>query len=229
VTEEEVDWAELVQRLARDLLRQRASAQPRGSARARRLAAERRDSEAWSLLLRRLTIYAKANALTRIKTGDQSLADTLEDTVQDVIKRFADWTTHALRRLRKSRVPALYAMAVVRNTATDAVRQRAKRREESLEAHTPEIAAPEARDLEGETAVSSDARVRAHAKMREILAGLEPSDRELLRLRFEKELTIAEIARITGTKYSTAAVSLHRLVRRLRQRFGEFKELRGGA
>jgi RNA polymerase sigma-70 factor (ECF subfamily) len=57
---------------------------------------------------------------------------------------------------------------------------------------------------------------RAH--VRGVLETLQPEDRLLVRLRYEEDLTQAEVARRLGTPEGTAKVRLHRLRARLRER-----------
>ena len=54
-----------------------------------------------------------------------------------------------------------------------------------------------------------------------VLLELDAPDRELLRLRYEEDLTYAEIARRLRTPVGTAKVRLHRLKERLRTRLIE--------
>jgi RNA polymerase sigma factor (sigma-70 family) len=50
----------------------------------------------------------------------------------------------------------------------------------------------------------------------EVLQSVGDSDRELLQMRFWRNMTIAEIANETGMSYSTTAVRLFRILHRLR-------------
>jgi RNA polymerase sigma-70 factor (ECF subfamily) len=56
--------------------------------------------------------------------------------------------------------------------------------------------------------------------VRGVLETLSPDDRLLLCLRYEHDLTQAEVARRLGTPEGTAKVRLHRVRERLRQRLG---------
>jgi RNA polymerase sigma-70 factor, ECF subfamily len=54
--------------------------------------------------------------------------------------------------------------------------------------------------------------------VRDVLETLGPEDRLLLSLRYEHDLTQAEVARRIGTPEGTAKVRLHRVRERLRER-----------
>lgn len=57
------------------------------------------------------------------------------------------------------------------------------------------------------------------AKLARLVEGLRDKDQELLRLRFAADLTYAEIARVLGRSEGAVKMALHRLLRRLKQRW----------
>jgi RNA polymerase sigma-70 factor, ECF subfamily len=69
----------------------------------------------------------------------------------------------------------------------------------------------------GEDADDTEAMIE-RVNVRGALETLGPDDRLLLRLRYEQDLTQAEVARRLGTPEGTAKVRLHRVRERLRER-----------
>lgn len=131
--------------------------------------------------------------------------DDADDVVQTVLLKLQ--SPEALQRMRASRSPEGYATVMVRNAAIDAVRRRAT----AVAKDEPPVfeGADEALDTQAQRAAVVD-----------MLDSLAASDRLLLRLRFWEDLSIADIARRLGMPYSTVAVRLFRLLRRLRSHMG---------
>lgn len=143
--------------------------------------------------------YLHATAL-RVSSRDDA-----EDAVQTVLLKLQ--APEALRRLRSSRSPAGYLVMMLRNASVDLSRGRREQRDDGREADLPDDT-PSPVDL-----VSQADRER---DLRRILATLSQSDRELIRLRYFDELSIAEIARRRRMNYSAVAVRLFRIVMRLK-------------
>ena len=61
-------------------------------------------------------------------------------------------------------------------------------------------------------------QVEAATVIGQVLESLSDNDRELLQMRFWRNMTIAEIAGQTGLSYSATAVRLFRILHRLRDR-----------
>ncbi len=132
--------------------------------------------------------------------------EDLDDLVQNVLLKLQ--SAGALRRLRAARAPKGYLTVVIRNAATDLIRRRAvsQRVIEGIEDASADVGLA-LRDLDQGKQVDA---------LRRAVSELSDSDRLLLRLRFWDELSIADIARRFGTPYSTVAVRMFRLLRRLR-------------
>jgi RNA polymerase sigma-70 factor (ECF subfamily) len=132
--------------------------------------------------------------------------DDTDDVVQTVLLKLQ--SPDALRRMRASGSPGGYATVMVRNAAVDAIRRRATA--------APQGEPPTTFEAPDE---ALDARARQAAVV-DLLDSLAASDRLLLRLRFWEDLSIADIAGRLGMPYSTIAVRLFRLLRRLRSQMG---------
>jgi len=155
---------------------------------------------AWEDLRRRLRHMARLLAAQ----------DDADDVVQTVLLKLQ--SPDALRRMRAARSPEGYAVVMVRNAAVDAIRRRA-------------TAAVIAEPVVVEWPDEALDRQEQQAAVAEVVDALGESDRLLLTLRFWEDLSIAEIARRLGMPYSTIAVRLFRLLRRLRNQPGSRGEL----
>jgi len=100
-----------------------------------------------------------------------------------------------------------WLFAIARNAALDELRRR--RRSGAL---LREVAddSPELDELDGELA-------ERRLLVRDGLASLEPSDREVILLKFVGRLSNAEIARVLRCSESNAGTRLHRAIQRLRE------------
>jgi len=134
--------------------------------------------------------------------------DDVDDVVQTVLLKLQ--SVESLRRLRAARSPEGYATVIVRNAAVDAVRRRP-----TVVAATDRLKNQPGRGPRPDEML--DRRTRA-AAVREVVDELAESDRLLLTLRFWEDLSIVEIARRFEMPYSTIAVRMFRLLRRLRER-----------
>jgi RNA polymerase sigma-70 factor (ECF subfamily) len=168
-----------------------------------RPASPQRPSEdtAWSDLRGRL------HRMARLLVDDENV----DDVVQAVALKLQ--TADALARMRAARSPEGYAFVMVRHAAIDLERRRSHESGSlSLDSHDAPDPAP-AQDLVLERRLRQD-------QLKLALDGLADSDRLLVRLRFWENLSIAQIAARLGMPYSTVAVRMFRLLRRLRSRLG---------
>lgn len=181
----EESWSVLVSRLEADL-RARAAADP-----------SRRDDEAWEAAARFLREYGQALS----RTYPDLQQHEIDDLAQDVLLKLQSLRT--LQRLKAAGSPAGYLAVMLRNAATDLLRQRQRRIEQEV---TEELPAPET--PEPDAAVSE--------RMRKALLALSPEERSLLRMRFWRGMSIAQIAEASNSMYSATAVRLFRVLHKLR-------------
>lgn len=128
------------------------------------------------------------------------------DAVQQVLLKFQSLDT--LRRARSAGNAEGYIAVMLKNAALDIVRRREHERKlfRPLDMDIPQP---------GESEISS-AEENRQAKIREELRALSGEDRALLRMRFWRNMSIAQIAQETGLTYSAAAVRLFRILHRMR-------------
>lgn len=188
------NWTELIARLEFDL-------QVRLS-----LPASTTDEEAWRTIAELL--WSRARVLSSSHSGLQP-AD-VQDLVQNVLLKLQSMTT--MRRVRAARSIEGYLVVMLRNAANDLVRRR--QFERGLFRPFEEEEAPESRTVASPKHVkdAEDVSVLADA-----LESLDAQDQSLLKMRFWRNLSIAEIAAATGTSYSATAVRLFRILYRLRE------------
>ena len=129
-----------------------------------------------------------------------------EDVVQTVLLHLQ--IPETFRRLKASRSPRGYAAVMVRNAIVDLARRRSRSLREEHKWAEVGIVEPD-EELYA---------LRRSATVAEMLEELAESERELLRLRFWEGVSMAEIARRLDLPYSTVAVRMFRLLRRLRER-----------
>lgn len=134
----------------------------------------------------------------------------LEDAIQTVLLRLQ--SLPVLERLRASRYPIGYLVVMLRNVVRDEYRRRSK----------PGTLVPWAGDVVEVTAEDVLIGRDRRRAVTQALANLQPEEQELLRLRFWKDLSIAEIARQLRLPYSTVAVRMFRLLRKLRSEAERF-------
>ena len=136
--------------------------------------------------------------------GDEPMA---EDVFQQAWLQVAD----RISRYDERRPFAPWLFTLARNLALDQLRRKTPA---SLDA-VGEPAAP--------AGAASDPFARAVARERsgrlaDAVAALEPLDREVVALRFEEDLALAEIAAVLGVPLPTAKARLYRALARLRER-----------
>jgi RNA polymerase sigma-70 factor (ECF subfamily) len=136
--------------------------------------------------------------------GDETVAeDAFQQTWLQVAERIG--------RYDRSRPFAPWLFAVARNLALDHLR---RRRPESLD-EQPEPEAPATPDAD--PFARAVARQQG-ARLADAMAGLAPLDREVLSLRFEEDLALAELAARLAVPLPTAKARLYRALARLRER-----------
>ena len=142
-------------------------------------------------------VYAYVATLLR----DRSAAE--EVTAQAFERAYRKQRT--FKRERGSADAWLFGIA--RNAALDELRRRKRRA--ALEAE-PEDAAAVTADEHAEHALRRET-------VRAALTTLEPSERDLVALKFSGGLSNAEIARVIGASESNAGTRLHRVIEKLRK------------
>jgi len=189
----EPNWNDLIVRLEDDL-RARETLQSDPSL----------DEEAWLLAAQLLRSRARIVTLgyPQLQPAD------VEDLVQSVLLKMQSTVT--IRRLRAARSTEGYVYVMLRNAAHDLLRRRQfeQRLFNSLDDQANQISA-EFRLVE---------RTEAASMLGEALQSVNESDMELLRMRFWRNMSIAEIAKENSMSYSGTAVRLFRLLHRLRER-----------
>lgn len=134
--------------------------------------------------------------------------------VDDVVQTVALKLIHkdGLARMRAARTPQGYAFMMVRNAAVDFERQLARERNNiPVEDRTFLDPGPSQHQL-----VEKEIE---RAEVKKLLEELSESERLLLVLRFWENLSIGQIAERLEMPYSTVAVRMFRLLRRLRSRW----------
>lgn len=191
---EKLSWDELLARLEADVARRQASEGETPS-----------DDEAWEEVHRRIRRYTQI--LLRSRRGlDPS---GVEDIAQGVLLKLQ--TPDGLRRVQAAGNPAGYLAVIIRNAANDVARSLRIEREAVAQLGLEVIQAI------GPSFTGVADRTEALAKE---IQQLSHDERELLRLRFWKDMSLAEIAAEFGVSYSAIAVRMFRLLRHLRERLG---------
>ena len=144
------------------------------------------------------------------RTGDRALAeDLVADTFERVIrarKRF-----DPRRGTEKS---WLYSIAM------NALRDHSRRA--AAESRALEKAVPAGPGASAPTGASDDlAQVEHRDQLFAGLAALTTEERDAIALRYGADLTVAEIARVTGERRSTVDGRVYRALRKLRERLDE--------
>ena len=185
-----MEWRELVARVESDVVR-RANDPSAPS-----------DRAVWEELMPRVRRYV--NSYGSFLGGLPIEAD---DVVQDVLVKLQSPDT--VRRWRVAGGSAGYLIAIIRNLLIDSYRkQRVERR------WFDRIGAEH---LMGELARPPDEAAVVSRWLERRLVDLGDDDRRLLHAVYWEGLSIREIADREGLKYSTVAVRLFRLLRRLRE------------
>ena len=186
-------WIDLIPRLRRDL-----ASRVRGDA-------FDRDDDAWVRAASEIRRFGRLIPYTHSGLSQ----DDANDIVQEVLIKLQ--TPGTLERLESSRSPAGYIAVTVRNAATSLIRDR--RRNSAFEDPLPENIAFEADVSEADDQEPS-------ILLREALTHLSAEERDLLRMRFWKGLSVRQISEKTGLSYSATAVRFFRILQRLRTRMG---------
>jgi RNA polymerase sigma-70 factor (ECF subfamily) len=139
--------------------------------------------------------------------GDETMA---EDVFQQTWIRVSE----RIRRYDASRPFGPWLLTVGRNLALDHLR---RSRPEGLD-EGPEPAAPAEGAGSTEDPLARLAARERRERLGAVLDGLAAHDREVLTLRFEEELSLKEIASLTGAPLPTVKARLYRAMTRLRAR-----------
>jgi RNA polymerase sigma-70 factor (ECF subfamily) len=131
-----------------------------------------------------------------------------DDIVQDVMLRLQ--SPGAIRRVRLAGSPQGYMAVIVRNRVLDELRRNRLRWRGDSATQTWEDA---------QTGIVPTAE--AGLDLQRVLATLSDDERELIRLRFWEGYSIQDLAERLQVPYSTASVRLFRLLRKLRDQFGD--------
>ena len=138
------------------------------------------------------------------RTGDRALAeDLLADTFERVLR--------ARRRFdprRGSRKTWVYSIAL--NLLRDQIRRREAEGRAVERVHEPAPSGP-----------SSIQQVAERDELSRALAELSEEERDAIALRYGADLTVPEIARLTGEKLTTVEGRVYRGLRKLRELLGE--------
>jgi RNA polymerase sigma-70 factor (ECF subfamily) len=112
---------------------------------------------------------------------------------------------------RAPEMPLPWVLKITRNEALRLIQRRARRVDRELSDSMRAVPAAD----DGEHAVTTRMTVQ------QALLDLEDADRRVLRLRYDEDLTQAEVARRLGMPEGTVKVRLHRARRRLRETLRE--------
>jgi RNA polymerase sigma-70 factor (ECF subfamily) len=129
-----------------------------------------------------------------------------EEVAQDALLRA--WRRRASQRQRGAET--CWVRQIARNEALRRQAQQARRRDVYAE-----VSGDLADGVPADQDVSQLAEI---IDLREAIAELAPGDAELLRLRYEKDLTQPRLARMAGMPEGTVKIRLHRIRGRLRER-----------
>jgi RNA polymerase sigma factor (sigma-70 family) len=139
--------------------------------------------------------------------GHLGLTADEEDIAQDTMLKLHSPQT--LARMSRAGSPKAYLYVMVRNEAVERLRRRTREKTVTGRFSLDDVASRADSDSTFET--------RGLLAIRREMRRLPIKDRELLRLRFWKGLSIREIARVRQAPYSRTAVQLFRVLRRLRK------------
>jgi RNA polymerase sigma-70 factor, ECF subfamily len=164
------------------------------------------DSAAFGILYERYAMYVYHYLRTRVETDE----DARDLTQQVFLKAFA-----ALPRYRTRGIPfKAWLFQIASHLATDTNRRWKKQVTWELLPEAMHVLSeqnPETLLLEHE----------AQARLRQLLLGLTPYNRELLALRFAAQLSSTEIAKVVGKSPSAVKKQLTRLLHTLKEAFYE--------
>jgi RNA polymerase sigma factor (sigma-70 family) len=189
-----LEWEVLIPRLEADLM-------------ASQLGSRGRDEQAWEDA--RQLLRARAPSALLRYAGFVS-PENVEDLVQNVLVKFQNLKT--IRRMKAARSSEGYVSVILRNAAVDYGKRHRLPKLESLTEHE--------HDSQVEWAAPRGLSLDEAVGLAEALDRLSDDERSLIEMRFWQNLQIAEIAEKTGKSYSATAVSLFRLLQRLRALMG---------
>jgi RNA polymerase sigma-70 factor (ECF subfamily) len=129
----------------------------------------------------------------------------LDDLVQTVLLKLQSRET--LRRVRAARAPLGYLTTMLRSALVDQVRRNAR---------NPVGLEEDYVDLETRSPLAQVERNQEAHRLRAAVRRVPAADRLLLEMRFWDGLSLGEIAEQMRLPYSTVAVRLFRILRRLR-------------
>lgn len=161
------------------------------------------DDEAWETAAQLLR--SRARVLMFSHSGLRQ--EDVEDIVQNVLVKLQSIVT--MRRLRAAGSAEGYIVVMLRNAANDLVRRR--QREKALLSTLGDELAIEPASEPDYVLQTEEASVLTKA-----LESLTEADRALLKMRFWRNMSIADIATENGMSYSATAVRLFRILHRLR-------------
>ena len=174
-----------------------------------RLARSPEDEEAWRCLYLQMWPYVLAR-MYRHLGGNRDLA---EEASQEVFLRLVKYRPFA--RVQSAEGFRSYLTSMCWRVAQDALRHRLR------------LPAQELAESDEDLALVSEASQHSALEARDLwhtlLDGVGPRDRQALALWIEG-VSLAEVARRTGSSYGGVAVRLHRLRRRLRQKLAAREE-----
>ncbi|MCX7818420.1 MAG: RNA polymerase sigma factor [Kiritimatiellae bacterium] len=146
------------------------------------------------------TLYRECRAELELFFRRRHADTAAEDLVQETFARLV----RSARALLAARSPRAFVFGIARHVSLDAWRRAAVR---SVVAFEPEPRAEVA-------APAPD--VRRAAALRDAISTLPPTDQEILDLRFQHDLSYAEIAEALRIPLGTVRSRLHHALRRLR-------------
>lgn len=166
----------------------------------------RGDKRAWEAFVERFAPVIHAAVRRTLRARAPRIAEEdIHDVVQEVFVRLVRDDYRRLRAFDASRASLVTWLTVVaRSVAIDELRRR-RPPAVQLDEQSLEVAASDAPPAEGV----------------EIPAGLlSPRQRLVLRLLFEKDLPVAEVARLLGIEEQTVRSTRHKAISKLREHLG---------
>lgn len=170
----------------------------------RRLAADRRDEEAW----RALFLGAWGTGLSAANRTLRGQVELAKDVTQEAFQRLIKYCD--FQELQDPDAFLAYFRAVCRNVARDALARLAPELAAQVPLEELDTASPRL-----EKPATPEELARGEQLKGELLATLDPEDQQLFRLLIEG-YTLPEVSDRLNLSYANAAVRLHRLRLRLR-------------
>lgn len=180
-------WAELIERLEVDLLvRQGGPGAP--------------DEKAWGMAANLLHRRGRL-LMARLNLNPAEM----DDAVQEVLLKLQSIAT--MQRVRAAGSPEGYLVVMIRNAAMDRIRRRTIERDLLIDMEEDEIAS-----IDPETAAPPSNET---LRLKRVLGSLNDDERELLHMRFWRNMSFEAIAAAIQISYSAAAVRMFRLLKRI--------------